>query len=309
MSGRGSRLDVHSLITLLRPLVSRRASERVRLYHSLMVTRQRACTTLAHFTRRANTLSVLRFTTILVSPQSSNRKSDHPKEVAMIQATIRLLRGIVTAGFLASVARSDDQGKVEPASRRATSQQPRVRPFVGPVPGTAQYRVVFEGCPDSPLCANSWPGSAGPGRGYAIPSPGTKRHLFQDPHQFQAESPYQRLSHTTDFRYDSPIATPNGKTGVEPTTSNQSINNAPITTAAGAERPSSFQPGCEHRLVSLPQESLEIDKTNRKTSELMKQYHELYKAHKYQQAEVTALKAQELDPDNYIVGAAVQSRP
>ncbi len=46
---------------------------------------------------------------------------------------------------------------------------------------------------------------------------------------------------------------------------------------------------------------------NKQVADLLKQYHEFYKAHKYQLAELAAIKAQELDPDNYVIAAAVQS--
>ena len=42
-------------------------------------------------------------------------------------------------------------------------------------------------------------------------------------------------------------------------------------------------------------------------AELMTDYHALYKQHKYQEAELCAIKAQDLDPDNYVVGAAVST--
>ena len=42
-------------------------------------------------------------------------------------------------------------------------------------------------------------------------------------------------------------------------------------------------------------------------ADLMNEYHALYKEHKYQEAEICAIKAQDLDPDNYVVGAAVQT--
>jgi hypothetical protein len=42
-------------------------------------------------------------------------------------------------------------------------------------------------------------------------------------------------------------------------------------------------------------------------ADLMNEYHAFYKEHKYQEAEICAIKAQELDPDNYVVGAAVQT--
>ena len=45
----------------------------------------------------------------------------------------------------------------------------------------------------------------------------------------------------------------------------------------------------------------------RQIADLMNEYHALYKEHKYPEAELAALKAQELDPDNYVVGTAVST--
>jgi type II secretory pathway component GspD/PulD (secretin)/tetratricopeptide (TPR) repeat protein len=53
-------------------------------------------------------------------------------------------------------------------------------------------------------------------------------------------------------------------------------------------------------------EFLAEEAKKKQIAELMNQYHSLYKEHKYREAEICAIKAKELDPDNYVLGAAVQ---
>ncbi len=60
-------------------------------------------------------------------------------------------------------------------------------------------------------------------------------------------------------------------------------------------------------MANKSKEFLAEEAKKKQVAELMKQYHSLYKEHKYQQAEIAAIKAQELDPDNYVIGAAVQT--
>ena len=53
-------------------------------------------------------------------------------------------------------------------------------------------------------------------------------------------------------------------------------------------------------------EFLAEEAKKKQIAELMNQYHSLYKEHKFREAEICAIKAKELDPDNYVLGAAVQ---
>src|SRR5262249_46236523 len=55
----------------------------------------------------------------------------------------------------------------------------------------------------------------------------------------------------------------------------------------------------------LASERAESDAKYKQVKELMKQYNQLMEEHKYADAEVLAMKAQDLDPDNDIVGTAV----
>jgi type II secretory pathway component GspD/PulD (secretin)/tetratricopeptide (TPR) repeat protein len=60
-------------------------------------------------------------------------------------------------------------------------------------------------------------------------------------------------------------------------------------------------------MANRSKEFLAEEAKKKQVAELMKQYHGFYKEHKYQQAEIAAIKAQELDPENYVIGAAVQT--
>ena len=76
-------------------------------------------------------------------------------------------------------------------------------------------------------------------------------------------------------------------------------NNTDFTTAQNSERKAFMDKKAKQFLAE--------EAKKKQIAELMNQYHALYKEHKYQEAELCAIKAQELDPDNYVVGAAVQT--
>ena len=57
--------------------------------------------------------------------------------------------------------------------------------------------------------------------------------------------------------------------------------------------------------LSRSKQALQEEEKKKQISELMKQYHALYKEAKYEQAEVVAMRAQELDPDDERIGAAI----
>ncbi|HZT81403.1 MAG TPA: hypothetical protein VFA26_14330, partial [Gemmataceae bacterium] len=58
-------------------------------------------------------------------------------------------------------------------------------------------------------------------------------------------------------------------------------------------------------VASRAQQALKEDEKQKKVAALMKQYNELFKEGKYQEAEVLAMQARELDPDNPVATAAV----
>lgn len=76
-------------------------------------------------------------------------------------------------------------------------------------------------------------------------------------------------------------------------------HNQDFTTAQNSEHKAFMQ--------KKAQDFLAEEAKKKQIAELMNQYHNLYKEHKYREAEIAAIKAQELDPDNYVVGAAVHS--
>jgi type II secretory pathway component GspD/PulD (secretin) len=76
-------------------------------------------------------------------------------------------------------------------------------------------------------------------------------------------------------------------------------HNQDFTTAQNSEHKAFMQ--------KKAQDFLAEEAKKKQIAELMNQYHALYKEHKYREAEIAAIKAQELDPDNYVVGAAVHT--
>ena len=76
-------------------------------------------------------------------------------------------------------------------------------------------------------------------------------------------------------------------------------NNTDFTTAQNSDH--------KAYMDKKSREFLAEETKKKQIADLMNQYHTLYKEHKYQEAELCAIKAQELDPDNYVVGAAVQT--
>ena len=76
-------------------------------------------------------------------------------------------------------------------------------------------------------------------------------------------------------------------------------NNTDFTTAQNSEHKAFMDKKSREFLAETAKK--------KQIADLMTQYHTLYKEHKYQEAELAAIKAQELDPDNYVVGAAVQT--